>query len=135
MMNPQFRIDLLHRRAQELEKNLRRTALLAQEPRPAALADEAVALRLCSVHDDAALERLATLAGRPTPGGRFILAEVGGEVIAALPLHGGAPFADPFRPTAHLLPLLRLRAAQLEQALAEPRESRFGRLSLHRGRV
>jgi len=35
-------------------------------------------------------------------------------VVAALPLGGGEPLSDPFRPTAHLLPLLRLRASQLE---------------------
>jgi hypothetical protein len=41
------------------------------------------------------------------------VAEVSGSIVAALPLAGGKPLADPFRPTAHLLPLLRLRADQL----------------------
>jgi hypothetical protein len=36
-------------------------------------------------------------------------------VVTALRLRGGEPLTDPFRPTAHLLPLLRLRAAQLER--------------------
>ena len=53
--------------------------------------------------------------GRPVPRGRVVLAEVDGDIVAALPLGGGAALTDPFRPTAHLLPLLRLRAAQLDR--------------------
>jgi len=78
-----------------------------------ALPHGAIRPRLCSVHDDDALDRLAVLEGRPAPQGRFVVAEVGGTVVAALPLGRGAPLADPFRATAHLLPLLELRAAQL----------------------
>ena len=133
-MHPQFRIDLLHDRRRQLESDLRRSQLLA-EPRRDAPPDESVALRLCSVHDDPAIERLALLEGKPVPQGRMILAEVDGEIVAALPLRGGEPLTDPFRPTAHLLTLLRLRAAQLEQALAEPRAGRFARLSFSRGRA
>jgi hypothetical protein len=114
MMHPQFRADLLHERSHQLELDVRRTFLLTSRTQPAPINDENVSLRLCSVHDDAALERLAVLEGRPSPRGRFVLAEVNGAVVAALPLSGGEPLADPFRPTAHLLPLLRLRAAQLD---------------------
>ena len=134
MMHPQFRADLLRERSRQLELDIRRTRLLADRGEPARLEADPVALRLCSVHDDAALERLALLEGRPAPRGRFVLAEVDGTVVAALPLDGGAPLADPFRPTAHLLPLLRLRAAQLEQATGS-RGRIAGRLSLHRGRA
>ena len=66
------------------------------------------------MQDDPALERLAQLESRELPGGRFVVAEVDGELVAAVPLAGGAPFADPFRKTAHLLPLLRARARQLD---------------------
>jgi hypothetical protein len=72
---------------------------------------EDVTLR--TVQDDPALERLAQLESRELPGGRFVVAEVGGELVAAVPVAGGAHFADPFRKTAHLLPLLRTRARQL----------------------
>jgi hypothetical protein len=72
-----------------------------------------VQLRLCRVGDDPALEQLAELEGRPLPTGRFVVAEVGGRITAALPLAGGAPLADPFARTEHLLPLLELRAAQV----------------------
>jgi hypothetical protein len=134
MMHPQFRIDLLHERSHQLEHDVRRTHLLAERSRPVPPTGEPVALRLCSVHDDAALERLAVLEGRAVPSGRLVLAEVNGTIVAALPLDGGAVLADPFRPTAHLLPLLRLRASQLEQATGT-RSRLVGALSLHRGRV
>ena len=133
MMHPQFRIDLLHDRQHQLELDIRRTNLLGRRAEPAPITDDGVALRLCSVHDDAALERPAVLEGRVVPSGRLVLAEVNGTIVAALPLSGGAVLADPFRPTAHLLPLLRLRASQLEQATGV--RGRLGALSLHRGRA
>jgi hypothetical protein len=133
MMHPQFRIDLLHDREHQLELDIRRTNLLGRPAERAPIAGDGVALRLCSVHDDAALERLAVLEGRTVPSGRLVLAEVDGTIVAALPLNGGAPLADPFRPTAHLLPLLRLRASQLEQATGT--RGLRGALSLHRGRA
>jgi hypothetical protein len=77
------------------------------------IADEAVSLRLSRASDDPSLERLAALESRKVPRGRQLLAEVEGEVVAAVPLAGGEPLADPFRPTAHLLSLMRRRAAQL----------------------
>jgi hypothetical protein len=134
MMHPQFRIDLLHERQHQLELDIRRTNLLARPAVQAPVTDDGVALRLCSVHDDAALERLAMLEGRSVPSGRLVLAEVNGTIVAALPLNGGAPLADPFRATAHLLPLLRLRASQLERATGT-RARLAGALSLHRGRA
>ena len=134
MMHPQFRIDLLHERQHQLELNVNRSRLVAEGIRPVRATGEAVALRLCSVHDDAALERLAVLEGRVVPSGQLVLAEVNGTIVAALPLSGGAPLADPFRPTAHLLPLMRLRASQLEHATGT-RSRLAGALSLHRGRA
>jgi len=134
MMHPQFRIDLIHERQHQLELDVRRTFLLSKPAQPAPITDEGVALRLCSVHDDAGLEQLAALEGRTVPSGRLVLAEVNGTIVAALPLNGGEPLADPFQPTAHLLPLLRLRASQLEHATGA-RARLAGALSLHRGRA
>src|SRR3954447_1252153 len=105
MMHPQYRIDLLHERERGLEQALYRTRLLAEEPAARQVPEETVSLRLCSVHDDEALEGLALLNGAPAPVGRYVVAEVDGELVAALPLRGGEPLADPFRPTAQLLPL------------------------------
>ena len=114
MTNPQFRIDTLHEHTRQLERSARRAQLLAAAKTPKPIRDAGLSLRLCRPADDPALERLAELEGRPVPDGRHLVAEVNGELVASLPLVGGDVLADPFRATAHLLPLLRLRAAQLD---------------------
>jgi hypothetical protein len=62
---------------------------------------------------DATVERLAQLDSAFCPRGRVLVAAVGGEPRAALPLDGGPAVADPFHPTAELVALLGMRAAQL----------------------
>jgi hypothetical protein len=84
-----------------------------------------VLIRSSGPEDEAALVRLAQLEGRPRLHRfRVLVAEVQGEVLAALPLGGGEPISDPFRPTASLVEMLKLRAAQLD--LAQEPESRRG---------
>ena len=134
MNHPAFRQFLLTEQAHELEVGTRRAFERRGGNVPLPLPEVEVALRLCTVHDDPALERLAQLEGRPVPEGRLVIAEVNGVLVAAQPLTGGPPLADPFRPTAQLLPLLRLRAAQLDQA-ANGSRGWVGRLSLLRGRA
>ena len=76
--------------------------------------DSPILIRVSTASDQAALERLAELDSRALPGGCFLVAEVGDELIAAAPLDVDAdPLGDPFRPTADLRELLRLRARQL----------------------
>jgi hypothetical protein len=48
------------------------------------------------------------------------VAEVDGNIHAAISLSDGRAIADPFRHTAELVDLLKMRAAQLTQP-AEPR--------------
>jgi hypothetical protein len=118
-MHPDFLQVVVNDRERSLENASRTAYLRHQTTGTEAVSIDPVVLRLCSVHDDPALERLAALEGRTVPSGRLVLAEVDGAVVAALPLTaGGAPLADPFRPTAHLLPLLELRAKQLSPAPA-----------------
>lgn len=63
--------------------------------------------------DTEALHRLAILDSAPeVPAGPLLLAEVDGELQAALALRTGAVIADPFRPTASLVALLRQHAAR-----------------------
>lgn len=91
-----------------------------------------VELRLCRVNDDPELERLGELEGRPVPAGRLVIALVHDRIVAALPLAGGSALADPFTRTAHIIPLLELRAAQLREP--EPRRRLLPRyVSLIRG--
>jgi hypothetical protein len=57
--------------------------------------------------------RLSELDGRRVPFGQMLVAEVGGDLLAARSLTTGESIADPFRPTAHLVELLELRSAHL----------------------
>jgi hypothetical protein len=91
-------------------------------PRQAALPGPAsVTMRLASPEDARALDRLAQLDSGALPAGPALVAEVDGELVAALPLGSGRPLADPFRPTAELVGLLELRAAQLNGDGRRPR--------------
>jgi hypothetical protein len=74
---------------------------------------DAVTVRLASEHDERALDRLAQLDSARPPVGPTLVAELDGELVAAVPLREGRPVADPFRPTAEIVSLLQLRAAHL----------------------
>jgi len=113
-MHPAFREAMLKENRRELDRHLRQTQLLRRPDPVTVAAVEPVVLRLSRVQDEIALDTLGRLEGRPVRDGCYVVAEIGGKVVAALPLGGGAAFADPFRPTAHVLPLLALRAKQLD---------------------
>ena len=81
---------------------------------------DTIIIRSTDEHDAPALARLAGLDSAPVPGGRTLVAEVDGRMLAALPLNGGRAIADPFAQTAHLLELLSAHAAALETARPEP---------------
>jgi hypothetical protein len=88
-----------------------------------------VVIRLCRGSDDPALERLAVLSERQLPRGSFVVAELSGELVAALPLDvPGPPLRDPFRRTTGLLDLLELRARQVRGVERKPSRSRLRRL-------
>jgi hypothetical protein len=75
---------------------------------------EPILIRYSRDGDRAALKRLAALDSRRLGEGTFLLAEVDGELVAAAPLElDEEPLSDPFRPTATLRELLRLRARQI----------------------
>ena len=89
------------------------TARTARRARAASAAPHAerLVLRRAAAEDDAALARLARLDSAARPGGDVLLAELDDEIVAAVPLAGGRAIADPFRPTADIVALLRLQAA------------------------
>lgn len=71
-------------------------------------------IRMAVSADAAALSRLAGLDSAPPPERvPMLLAEVGGDLRAALPLDGGPAIADPFQRTAELVAILAKRARQL----------------------
>jgi hypothetical protein len=78
--------------------------------------DTRVSLRVDRTGDGPRLHELAALDGRRLPDCGFVVAEVDGRIVAALPLDGDAPLADPFVETAHLVPLLEVRAMHLRRA-------------------
>jgi hypothetical protein len=63
--------------------------------------------------DRSELDRLAALDSARPPTGPALVAEADSRMIAALPLGSGRPIADPFEPTAAIVALLELRAAQM----------------------
>jgi hypothetical protein len=98
------------------------------EPRPPALGPKrTITVRVTDRAEEPAIERLGALSERPIPSGRYLVAEVDGQVWAALPLAGGEPIGDPFLPALEVKELLSLRAAQLE-AHAHSRDGDDGRL-------
>jgi hypothetical protein len=82
---------------------------------------ERVVLRHSLPQDAAVLDRLAQLDGAPRPVGAVLVAELNGEILAAMPAEGGRAFADPFRPTAELVELLRAHTRKAAPARRLPR--------------
>ena len=72
------------------------------------MTDKTLTIRPADLADLAGLDRLAALDSASPPTGDVLVAEVGGELWAALELNSGATIADPFRPSGELVDLLRL---------------------------
>jgi hypothetical protein len=77
------------------------------------LKDDGLTVRAATQRDSEAVRLLAALEGVPMPGGAVLVAQVGDDVLAALPLDGGRALTDPFHPSKHLVAMLELRARQL----------------------
>jgi len=92
------------------------------------LATSPVTLRFAFPDDFSDLARLASLDSAALPEQPVLVAEVAGQLRAALSLADGAVIADPFYPSAGIVELLHARAAQLRSA-----ERDSGRRSGSRG--
>jgi hypothetical protein len=77
-------------------------------------------IRMAMPSDDEALDRLAGLDSAETPASPVLVAEVGGELWAAISLDDGQLVADPFRPSGELQFLLVERARQLRSNRHHP---------------
>jgi hypothetical protein len=84
--------------------------------------NHSITIRRSTTGDAAAVARIAALDSGHAPEGDAMLAFVGGELRAVLPLDGGRPLADPFHRTAELVELLRY---SVDRARA-PRKRRIG---------
>ena len=84
--------------------------------RPTPSGDSSLTLRFGGTADSEAIDRLAQLDSRRAPRGPVLVAEVDGELWAALSLDDQHVVADPFRPTGELVALLVARSRQLRHA-------------------
>jgi hypothetical protein len=115
MISP--RLNLIGARAkpgdfQRAATDRRITRGQAQTQRPRRV-DTNVTIRLGAPRHEHRLAKLAELDSSRTPAQPVLLAEVDGQLAAAISLSDGTIVADPFRPTADVVDLLRVRAAQL----------------------
>lgn len=115
MISP--RLNLIGARAkpgdfQRAATDRRITRGQAQTQRPRRV-DTNVTIRLGAPRHEHRLAKLAELDSSRTPAQPVLLAEVDGQLAAAISLSDGTIVADPFRPTADVVDVLRVRAAQL----------------------
>ena len=76
--------------------------------------DPTVVIRAARGSDGAALENLARMDSQRPVSGDVLVAEQDGVIVAAIA--ADRAIADPFRPTADLVALLRLRAGRTSHA-------------------
>ena len=95
---------------------------------------ERVTIRAAYPDDAVALERLAALDSKRLPAGPLLVAEVDGELWAAVSTGPGCPadVADPFRRSGELVLLLHERARQIERAARPRRRGVLGALVARR---
>ncbi len=79
------------------------------------MTENALTIRPADLADLAGLDRLAALDSARPPTGDVLVAEVGGELWAAVEVDTGAAIADPFRPSGDLVTLLRHHARNGER--------------------
>lgn len=89
---------------------------------PTLPAVDALVIRPAYPDDASALVRLAALDSRRPLAGPAIVAERDGRILAALGLEDERALADPFAPTADLVVLLRLHAADTARSHAGRRD-------------
>jgi hypothetical protein len=92
--------------------------------------NNAITIRRSTTSDAAAVARIAALDSGRAPEGDAMLAFVGGELRAVLPLDGGRALADPFHRTAELVELLRYSVT--DNRSRTRRRLRLGRLPVAR---
>src|SRR4051794_384570 len=89
-----------------------------------AAADATVVIRVATPADLDDLRRLAALDSARVLLGTVLVAQSDGEIRAAYSVDEGRAVADPFRPTAGLVELLKARSALLRGRRAAPRSAR-----------
>jgi hypothetical protein len=127
MISAQLSLALAHakvddlRRAADTYQLTRRRA----QPEQRGPVEQSVTLRFGSPADQRQLARLAELDSSTPLTQPVLLAEVGGQLRAALALTDGTLVGDPVYPTADLIDLLRARARQLDATPSIKRSRRL----------
>jgi hypothetical protein len=93
-----------------------------------------ISIRLATEADHMSLLRLAALDSAAAPRGPVIVADLGGDIVAARSLVRDRSIADPFRPTAYASELLVLRSRQLPPS-SHPRRRHLPRFPMRRRAV
>jgi hypothetical protein len=79
---------------------------------------DSITIRHAKPGDGADLRRLAGRDSAKLPQGPMLVALVGDQLRAAVPVGGGEAIADPFHPTAEIVRLLTARAEQMRLGAA-----------------
>ena len=74
-----------------------------------------ITIRQATAADHHQLTELAQLDSQRLTGARYAVAESGGRIVAAVSHEDGAAIADPFRPTADIVAMLRSHAGTVRQ--------------------
>ena len=133
-MNPFLSKELAGEHIRDLREAARGARVRAEEQAPKRERFDRLSVRPFTERDIDAIRLLAALDSKQMPTGAVLVAEQAGEVVAALPLDGGNVLADPFKPTADVVALLKLRASQLQRENTAP-VALWTRLHMPRGRL
>src|SRR6185437_7570872 len=121
MIPPYLTIAVAQARADDLRRAAARSGMPGAHARRPVAREKSVTLRLGAPADEGPLARLAALDSSKPPAHPVLLAEVNGQLLAALAVSDGTVVANPFHPSVDVIELLRARARQLN------RDSRIGR--------
>ena len=120
------RLEDLRRRAERRGRTPHTTVPATRADTPARVRHAAsITIRRSTAADRATLERLAALDSAPVPTGEVLMAALDGEAVAAIEVASGATIADPFRPTAELVELLRARTVGPRRTVTARRRPRL----------
>jgi hypothetical protein len=83
-------------------------------PAPTEIPTAGVTIRRLGADDAADVAQLAQLDSTRAPSGALLGADLNGSLVAAISIATGEVIADPFRRTAEIADVLRLRATQID---------------------
>jgi hypothetical protein len=126
MITRRLHMALVHAKVDNVRRTAARDAMPRSAQRPlTAAAETSVTLRFGVQADAKRLARLAALDSAEPLARPILLAEVDGQLLAALGLCDGLVIADPFHPTADVIDLLRARAQHLGRSTKRKRSGGF----------